>query len=78
MPVALIIQLLSTFGPSAVNLITALIAKWETQGSVSSVEWAALTASLSQSAQDRMKAALATAGIDPNSAQGQSMLALAK
>ena len=78
MPIALVIQLLSTFGPSAINLITTLIAKWETSGTVTSAEWSTLTASLAQTAQMRMQAALAAAGIDPNSAQGKSMLGLAQ
>jgi hypothetical protein len=78
MPVTLIISLLSTFGPSAVTLITSLIAKWETNGTVTAAEWATLTASLSQTAQQHMQAQLTTAGIDPTSAQGVAMLALAK
>ena len=76
MPVSLILSLLSTFGPSAVKLITALIAKWETNGSVTSAEWAALSASLTQSAKDRMTLQLVAAGIDPASPQGVSMLSL--
>jgi hypothetical protein len=78
MPVALVISLLTTFGPSAVQLITSLISKWETNGSVTAAEWAALTVSLTQTAQDRMKAQLVAAGIDPTSPQGLAMLALAK
>ena len=78
MPIALIVSLLSTFGPGAVQLITSLIAKWETSGVVTAAEWAALTASLSQSAQDRMLLQLKSAGIDPTSLQGITMLALAK
>ena len=78
MPIALIVSLLSTFGPSAVNLITTLISKWETNGTVSTTEWQTLITSLSQIAQDRMRAQLVAAGIDPNSAQGLAMLALAK
>ena len=76
MPVSLIIALLTTFGPSAVQLITALIAKWETNGSVTSAEWAALSASLTQPAKDRMRLQLIAAGIDPASPQGIAMLAL--
>jgi len=76
MPVSLIISLLTTFGPSAVQLITALIAKWETNGSVTSAEWAALSLALTQTAKDRMKAQLIAAGIDPASPQGVALLAL--
>lgn len=78
MPITLIISLLTTFGPSAVNLITTLISKWETNGAVTSAEWATLTTSLNQTALQRMTAQLTAAGIDPNSAQGQAMLALTK
>jgi hypothetical protein len=77
MPISLIIQLLSTFGPSAVNLITTLIAKWETNGTVSSAEWTTLIASINQNAKALMAAQLKAAGIDPASPQGQAMLALA-
>ena len=76
MPASLIISLLTTFGPDAVKLITALIAKWESNGSVTSAEWAALSASLTQTAKDRMTAKLIAAGIDPASPQGVAMLAL--
>jgi hypothetical protein len=37
-----------------------------------------LSASLKQSAKDHMTAQLTAAGIDPNSPQGQALLALAK
>ena len=76
MPVSLIISLLTTFGPSAVNLITTLIQKWETNGNVTSAEWAALSVSLTQTAKDRMKVQLVAAGIDPVSPQGVALLAL--
>lgn len=76
MPVSLIIALLTAFGPSAVQLITALIAKWETNGAVTPAEWAALSAALTQTAQDRMKLQLVAAGIDPASPQGVALLAL--
>lgn len=78
MSITLIVQLLSTFGPGAVALITALISKWETNGTVSSAEWSQLTAAIGQNAQAVMLAQLKTAGIDPTSPQGQAMLALAK
>lgn len=78
MPVSAIISLLTTFGPPAVNLITTLISKWETNGAVTSEEWSALTAQLQQTAQQRMQAQLAAAGIDPSSPHGVAMLELAK
>lgn len=76
MPVALIITLLTTLGPPAVQLITALIAKWETNGAVTSAEWSTLSAALAQTAKDRMKLQLTAAGIDPSSPQGVALLAL--
>jgi sensor domain CHASE-containing protein len=76
MPVSLIITLLTTFGPSAVQLITSLINKWETNGTVTAAEWATLSASLTQTAKDRMKLQLTAAGIDPASPQGVALLAL--
>jgi len=75
MPIATIISLLETFGPSAINLITSLINKWETNGTVTSAEWAALTASLTLTAQDQMKAMLIKAGIALDSPQGVALLA---
>ena len=78
MPVTLIIQLLTTFGPSAVQLITSLIGKWETNGTVTAAEWSTLTASLSLNAQSQMLAMLAKAGIDPASPQGVAMLEASK
>jgi sensor domain CHASE-containing protein len=76
MPISLVVALLTAFGPSAAELIKELISKWETNGTVSSAEWAALSASLTQTAKDRMKLQLIAAGIDPASPQGVAMLAL--
>lgn len=76
MPVALIIPLLTTFGPPAIALITALITKWETNGSVTSAEWLTLSAALTQTAKDRMTLQLIAAGIAPTSPQGIALLAL--
>lgn len=76
MPAALIIQLIATFGPSAITLIDTLITKFQTNGVVSADEWTALSASLKLSAADHMKAQLAAAGIDPASTQGAALLAL--
>lgn len=72
-----IAQLLAQFGPPAVTLITTLIQKWESNTPVTPAEWAALSTSLLQNAKDRMTAQLTAAGIDPNSAQGQTLLKLA-
>lgn len=77
MPVSLIITLLTTFGPGAVQLITGLIQQMESNQPVTAAQWATLTASLSQTAQARMLAQLKAAGIDPSSPQGVAMLNLA-
>ena len=77
MPVQLIVQLLTTFGPSAVQLIDKLIAKWETKGVVTAAEWADLRVSATQTGRDRMLVQLQAAGIDPASPQGSAMLAAA-
>jgi hypothetical protein len=78
MPVSLIITLLTTFGPGAVQLISGLITQLESNQPVTAQQWATLTASLSQNAQQRMLAQLQAAGIDPKSPQGTAMLALAQ
>lgn len=78
MPAALIAQLIIALGPSAISLITGLISKWETGTPVTATEWSSMTTAISQTASDRMKAQLITAGIDPASPQGVAMLALAK
>lgn len=78
MSAALILQLLTTFGPPAITLIDGLITKAQTNGTVTPDEWAALSASLKLNAADHMKAQLLAAGIDPASPQGVAMLALTK
>jgi len=78
MPITLIVQLLTTFGPSAVSLISTLIASWESNATITAAQWATLTASLNQTAHDKMLAQLTAAGIDSASPQGVAMLALVK
>lgn len=78
MPAQLIVQLLATFGPSAVNLVDTLITQWKSNADVTPEQWSALSASLKQTAQDRMKAQLVSAGVDLNSPAAQAMLLLAK
>jgi len=77
MPLSVIITLLTTFGPGAVQLITTLIASWDSNVTITPAQWATLVASLNQTAHDKMLAQLAAAGIDPASPQGVAMLALA-
>jgi hypothetical protein len=78
MPIALILQLLTTFGPPAVTLIDGLITKWQTSGVVTPEEWAAISASLKLSATDHMTSQLKAAGIDLSSPQAVALLALTK
>ncbi len=77
MPVQLVLQLLATYGPTAVDLIDKLISKWEANGPVTPEEWAALSPLLKKSAKDHMLARLQAAGIDPASDQGKALLGLA-
>lgn len=78
MPAALILQLLVTYGPAAIQLIDTLVAQVAANGTVSATEWATLSASLKLSANDHMLAQLKAAGIDPASPQGLALLALTK
>jgi hypothetical protein len=77
MPAQLIVQLLVAFGPSAINLIDQLIAKWSTNAAITSADWATLRVSAMQTAKDRMTAQLTAAGIALDSPQAIAMLALA-
>lgn len=69
----IIAQLLAQFG---VPLVEQLIAKWKAGGAVTPEEVAALLALAQQTARDRMLKTLQAQGIDPNSPQGQALLAL--
>lgn len=77
MSAALIIQLLATFGPSAIKLIDDLIGKIETKGDVTAAEWQTISAAVRQTAKDRMLVTLQTAGIDPTSPMGVALIAAA-
>lgn len=78
MPPAIIISLLTTFGPPAINLITGLIAKFENNSVVTSTEWQTLIAQINLTSSDHMKSMLTNAGIDLTSPQAVSLLALTK
>lgn len=78
MEAAAILELIEEFGPSAIDLVTFLIAKVETNGSVSSTEWAAQITALKRTATDEMTDRLKAAGIDPASPQGVALLAATK
>lgn len=77
MPAALILQLLTTFGPSAITLIDGLIKKIEAKGDVTADEWTTLSADVRVTSKDVMLAALKQAGIDAASPQGIALLAAA-
>lgn len=64
MSAVLIAQLLATFGPSAVNLITQLITNIENNTTVTAAQWATLIAGVTVStATTEMAKELAAAGI---------------
>ena len=77
MPPQLIIQLLATFGPSAIALIDSLITKWQNQSAVTPEEWATLSAALRLSARDHLAARLSAAGIALDSPLAKTLLELA-
>lgn len=64
------------FANYTLPFIEQLIAKWKANGPVTPEEVAALIALAKQTANDRMLAVLKAQGIDPNSPQGQALLAL--
>ena len=78
MPIQLIVQLLTIFGPSAVQLIDTLITKWQANGIVTAAEWADLKALLKQTSQDQMAAMLTKAGIALDDPHAVALLALEK
>lgn len=76
MPIQIILQLLATYGPTAIDLIDKLIVKFQTNGIVTPEEWAQLSGPLRLTANDHMLARLKAAGIDPASDQGKALLGL--
>lgn len=77
MPIAAIIGLLATYGPGAVQLVTKLIALFESGSSVTSAQWATLIADLKVTAVDRLKAELTKQGVDLTSPLAVSLIAQA-
>jgi hypothetical protein len=77
MSAALIAQLLVTFGPSAISLIDTLIAKIEQGGTVSSAEWAQMSADARRSAKDILLTRIAAAGLDPNDPKVATLVSMA-
>ena len=73
MPWPLIIQLIAQYG---LPLAEQLWAKWSSNAAPTQADWDQLKALASQNAKAQMMAALVRNGVDPNSAQGQALLAL--
>lgn len=72
----LVIELLAKFGPQAFELIKKLIEKWGSSSPVTVADIEELRALAQQTPQSQMLAALARAGISPDSEQGKAFLAL--
>lgn len=78
MSAAVILQLVTTFGPSAVQFVTQLIQLAESNANVTSAQWAALIASLEQKPSDVATSALQNAGVDTTTPGAQAVIGLAK
>lgn len=79
MPAALIIQLLTTFGPSAINLVNQLISMVESNANVTSAQWATLIAEIQGSnATTEMAKQLAAAGINSTDPRYIALIAATK
>lgn len=78
MSAALIAQLIAAFGPSAINLVTQLIALIESNGTVTSAQWATLISGISAStAETEMAKQLKAAGISPTDPRYLALIAAA-
>lgn len=73
MPWPLIIQLIGQYG---LPLAELLWKKWGSTDLPTQADWDQLKALAAQNAKAQMMAALIRNGVDPNSAQGQALLAL--
>ena len=71
---ATLIPLIAQYG---IPFVTKLIDKWTNNpnGAPTAAEWQELVTLSQQTAKTQMLAALSRAGIDPNSPQGQALLA---
>ena len=79
MSAALIAQLIAAFGPSAINLVTQLIALIESNGTVTSAQWATLISGISAStAETEMAKQLKAAGIAPTDPRYIALIAATK
>lgn len=78
MSAALIAQLLATFGPSAIQLITQLIALAESNTNVTAAQWQTLISSLQVPASTVATNALQNAGVDTSAPLPQAVINLTK
>jgi hypothetical protein len=79
MSAALIAQLIAAYGPSAINLITQLITLIETNGTVTSAQWATMISGITTTtAQSEMAKELAAAGILPTDPRYIALIAATK
>lgn len=79
MSAALIAQLLATYGPSAINLVTQLIGIIEANVTVTSAQWQSLISGISTTtAQSEMAKELAIAGILPTDPRCIALIAATK
>lgn len=79
MSAVLIAQLIGTFGPSAINLVTQLIAMIESNANVTSAQWATLIAEIQGSnATTEMAKQLAAAGITSTDPRYIALIAATK
>lgn len=76
MSAVLIAQLLATFGPSAIQLITQLIQLAETNTSITSAQWSTLIASLEKTPSNVAVDALKAAGVDTTTTKAQDIVKL--
>lgn len=72
MPIAILVPLLLQYGLPFVEKIILL---WTSKADVTQADWDSLKALAQNNARTQMLAALSRAGIDPNSPQGQALLA---
>lgn len=73
MPWPLVIQLIAQYG---LPLAEQLWKQWSSNTPPTQEDWNTLKALAAQNAKSQMMAALVRNGVDPNSAQGQALLAL--
>lgn len=81
MPVEKLVELLIALAPleqQGLALVTALVARWEGKGPVTTAEWNEILAKSSVSASDIMLDTLKANNVDPSSDLGKALLAATK